>query len=522
MAPESKQAKYQGEPPLAPIDRKSMKSGLVAGGAVSENERPETSVLEAVNFHFDTIGSAILRKGMTAVGNNLALGNILGLYQFIDTVNVPANNQLIAGAGTSVYYKNGGTWSAIRTGLTAGSKQRYVTFLNFIFMVNGTEATAIWDGVVSDGFVTSGNASGAPTGQFIEVFQARVWILGNATYPSRLFYTSVPSAVTTPVVTWNTDVTTGTWIDISPQDGDFPTALQRFRNTLLIFKTNRLYRLFGIGQVDADPWYAVGTSSQESVIETKTGVFFHHSSGFYQYNIYGIVEEISLPVIDYVRAIPASAYPNVAGWLEPDNDHVVWAVGTITVTTPWGSGGNKGTTYTNCEMRYTISSQTWTVYSRATKITTSIRRQPFYVDTYQQALCGDNTGNVAEINTGTQDLNTVGIANQPINYSLIHRWENLDGLLSTRLTVNVINFSHKGGAGSKVAYQTDEQDQDDLSNWVQKVGDGELKDKNTGYESADIKGRKFRIRISGTSTGQPFTYDGYEILDAQAEFYNFS
>lgn len=522
MAPEHKQAKYEGAPPLDPISRKSMKSGMITEGAVSENERPETSVLEAVNLHFDAIGSATLRRGMTAVGQNMT-GSILGLYQYVDTVNVSPKSQTIMGYNTSVYYLlSGTTWTSIRTSLTIGSKQRYTTFLNYVFMVNGTEATAVWDGNTAGSFSTGGNASGAPTGKFIEVFQARVWIMGNTTYPSRLFYSSVPSAVTTPVITWNTDVTTGTWIDISPQDGDFPTALQRYRNTLLIFKTNRLYRLFGIGQVDADPWYAVGTSSQESVIETKAGVFFHHSTGIYQYNVYGVVEEVSRPIWDFIRAIPTTAYANIAAWLEPDGDHVIWAVGTITVTTPWGSGGNKGTTYTNCELRYTISTQTWTVYSRPTQITTSIRRQPFYSDgTSQQTLCGDSSGNIAQVNVGTQDLSTAG-ASTPINFSLIHRWDNLDGLLATRLTVNIVNFSHKGGAGAKIAYQTDDDDPDALGDWSKKVGEGQLKAKNTGFQSCSIKGRKMRFRLWGYSTGQPFLYDGYEIIDAQAEFYNFS
>lgn len=519
--PTPKNPSFQGDPPLAPVDRKSTRSGLISGAAVSENERPETSVMEAVNLHFDSIGSATLRKGMTAVGNNLS-GSILGLYQFIDTTNANPYNQTLAVEGNQVFYLSGNTWASTRNGLTSNKKARFATFLNYVFMVNGADSTAIFDGNPSDGWLTTGNASGAPVGQFIEVFQARVWIMGNSSYPSRLFYSSTPSAVTTPVITWNTDPSTGTWIDINPQDGDFPTALQRFRNTLLIFKTNHIYRLFGISQLDADPWYAVGTSSQESVIETKAGVFFHHSTGFFQYNIYGIVEEISRPIIDYIRAIPSTAYANVAGWLEPDGDHVVWAVGTITVTTPWGSGGNKGTTYTNAEMRYTISTQTWTVYSRGTQITTSIRRRPFYNDgSYDQVLCGDSSGNIAEINTGIQDLNSSGVANIPISYSLIHRWENFDGLLSTRLNVNTVNFIHTGGAGTNVAFQTNENDPDTLFDWTAPVGSGQFIERNTGFQSANIKGRKIRFRIWGESVGQPFIYDGYEVIDVQAEFYNF-
>ena len=522
MAPQ-KEPRAQIAPPLAPISRKSMKSGLICAGAVSENERPETSVMEVVNLHFDAIGSATIRKGMTAVGGNTGSA-VTGLYYYVDTVNIAApQSRLIAVSGPNVLYLTAANqWSSIRGSLTVGSKAHFTTFLNFVFMVNGTEATAIWDGNIGGGFVTTGNASGAPTGQFIENYRGRVWIFGNYAYPSRLFYSTVPSAVATPVITWNTDPTTGTWIDISPQDGDLPTGIAKFRSTLLCFKTNRIYRVFDIGQVDPDPYYAVGTSSQESIVETKVGIFFHHASGIYQYNVYGVVQEISRPVIDFIRAIPASAYASVAGWLEPDGDHVAWAIGTVTVTTPWGASGSKGTTFINCELRYTISTQVWTVYSRPTQITTSIRKQPFWTDATQQyAIAADGSGNVALMNQGLQDLNASGQAT-PLSFSLIHRWDNIDGLLSTRLNVNIINFCHLGGAGTNIAYQTDANDPNGLGDWTQKVGKGQFKEKNTGFQSADIKGRKIRFRIWGTSTGTPFIYDGYEIINALAEFYNFS
>lgn len=341
--------------PLPPYLRKSLKSGLINVGAVSENDMPDTAVLESLNFHFDAIGSAKLRKGLTVLGNNLG-GTVLGMHYFVDTVGSPTFTQLIVVAGTQALYLNAGTYTAIRTGLTASAKARFSTYLNYSFMVNGQDATEVWDGNPAGGFSAGGNASGAPIGSYIENFRGRMWIAGNATYPDRLYYSSVPEAVTLPIVTWSTDVTTGQWIDISPSDGDTITALQRFRNVMIVFKTNHLYRVFDIGQTDPDPYYAVGTSSQESVIETKVGVYFHHSSGFYQYNVYGIVQEISRPIWDIVRAIPASAYPNIAGWIEADQDHIVWSIGNVTVN---------GVAYTNLCVRYTLSTQTWTHYSYA-------------------------------------------------------------------------------------------------------------------------------------------------------------
>lgn len=508
MAPKGSQppdAKFL--PALDPINRKSMKSGLITLGAVGENERPETSVIESSNFQFDAIGSATPRKGLTRLGSQLS-GSILGTYYFVDTVNIASpKSQFVTVNGTALYYLNGSTFTSFRSGLTAGSKARFTTFLNFLWMVNQTEATAIWDGNTGGSFVTTGNANGAPKGQFIENFRSRVWIMGDATYPSRLFYSSIPSAVATPVVSWSTDPVTGTqWIDISPQDGDLPTGLQRFRNVLLVFKTNRLYRVFDIGQVDPDPYYAVGTSSQESVIETKAGVFFHHSSGFYQYNIYGVVQEISRPVLDFIRAIPTSSYPKVAGWLEPDGDHIVWAIGTVTV---------RGTTYTNCELRFTISTQCWTQYNRPHEFLTTIRRQPFYTDgTTQFAIGGDDAGNVYKINVGKTDDGT------PIPCSLIHRWDNMDGLLSTRKNIMTANFAHIGGAMMNVAWQNEDNDPDALNDWSKKVG--QLKTINTGFNSVGAKGRKIRFRIFGQSSGEPFFYDGYELVGVQHEIIQFT
>lgn len=501
--------------PLPPTDRKSVESGLITKGAVAEARRPETSVEESLNFQMDTIGSATLRKGCTMIGTSLG-GLILGMHYFVDSLHAGAHTQLIVVSGTTASYltEDGTGWTQIRTGLTANSKARFSTYLDFVFMVNGTETTMVWNGDTSGSFSAGGNASGAPIGQFIENFRSRMWIGGNPTYPDRLYYSSIPSSITTPVISWNTDPTTGQWIDISPSDGDTMTALQRYKNKMIVFKTNRLYRVFDIGQVDPDPYYSVGTSSAESVVETKTGIFFHHSSGFYQYNVYDVVQEISGPLRkDIMQAIPASSYTSITGWIEADQDHVCWSVGNVTV---------RGVTYNNLVLRYTISTMVWTHYTYPTQFLSSIRRQPLFADsTAQYTVTGDNAGNVLKMNVGKTDVGSDQSAKN-IVYSIIHKWETLDDLLSTRKTVMTANFSHYGGTGSIVSYQTEQQDPDDLGNWTAKLGTpSQLKTTNTGFNSMNIKARKFRFRIFGQSSGDPFIYNGYEIIDALSEFIQF-
>ena len=487
---------------LPPLVRNSIESGLITDLAVGENRRPETSVSESINFDFQTIGPAMTRAGITQVGQTLS-GNILGLHQLIDTVNVPATNtKLIAVNGTVAYYLSGSTWTSKRTGLTASSKARFADFLNQTFMVNGVDATALWTGNTSDSFVTTGNASGAPIGKYIETFSGRVWIAGNPTYPDNLYWSTVPTLGTTQTITWSTDPTTGTqFAPINPNDGQNITALKRYQNKLIVFKQDRMYQVYNTATSDSDPRFVVGTYSQESVVETKAGLYFHHSSGFYVYNVYGLLEEISVPILDIVRAIPSSYYASVAGWVDPlDADHINWCVGTVT----YG-----GVTYTNMVVRYRISTQVWTHRTYPAPFLCSAK----YNDgSALYNVVGDNAGGIHKYNLGTTDNGT------SISYSLIHRWENIDGLISTRKNVMTIGFNHYGGAGANVNYQVQG---DTVNDWTKRVGKGQFDTYNTGFNSVGIKAKKMRIRISGQNSGQPFNYHGYELLGAMDELITF-
>lgn len=475
---------------LQPQDNKSLQIGLITESAVSENRMPLDAVTESINFHFDKIGSATLRKGTTRLGQQLS-GNCLGLYEFRDSGS-GTNNQITAVFGTDFYYLSGSTWTSRRSGLTASSKARFTTFLDFLWMVNGADATAIWNGAPGTAFSTSGNASGAPIGKFIENYRSRVWIAGNSNYPDRVYFSSLPSAEATPVITWDTDVATGNWIDISPSDGDNITGLKRSKNALVVFKQNHIYRIYSVAETEPDPKINVGTYSNESIVETKDGLYFHHPTGFYSLNENG-AQEISKPIIDIVNAITVANYSKVCGW--QDGDHVYWSVGDVTIG---------DVTYTDLTVRYTISTQTWTHYQYPQQF---LMKSEYNDGTTLFRLVGDNNGNVLKVNVGNTDNGT------PINYSLIHSWQSLDGLLSTRKNLGKMLFSHDKGSGTIVQWQQ----RGDLSNDWSKSLSGQFKNIDTVFNSLDVFGHKVRFRITGTSTGEPFEYRGYEILDTDSE-----
>ena len=480
---------------LQPNTYNSLESGLITKLAVSKYKMPLSSVSLAVNMHFDQIGSARLRKGSTQLGNTISGTDILGMHDFRDS-GTGSNNQLIAVNGTVAYYLSSNTtFVSKREGLTSGKKARFTTFLDYAWMVNNSEATAIWDGNTSTSFLTSGNASGAPIGKFIENFRSRMWILGNDDYPDRVWYSSLPSSVTTPIVTWDTSVTTGDWIDISPSDGENITGSKRTKRSLLVFKQNHIYRIYSIGETDPDPQINVGTYSHESIVEAKDGVYFHHPTGFYKY-IDGGVQEISKPVKDIVEAITFANYTDIAGWIEAEGDALCWSIGDITI---YGD-----VIITNAVVRYTISTQAWTLYSYASKPTVGMIYTNPILNT-REAIWGNGIGEVMRHNVGTTDDGTT------VRYEIIHRPILVDGLNITEKNIESIMFLHDGkGSGTNVQWQ---KENDLESDWTKSLG--ELEARNTIFSNANIRGNEITFRISGVSEGEPFSYNGFDIGESQ-------
>ena len=462
------------------------KNGLICPGAVGESKFPLTAVTESTNFNFNTIGAVTLRNGTTTLGGGLP-GSLLGLYEFRDG-GVGTNNRLVAVSGTALYYLSTATWTSKRSSLTALSPARFTTFLDYLWMVNGTEDTAIWSGAVGDSFVTTGNASGAPKGQYIENFRGRVWITGNTSFPDRVYYSSRPTATATPVVTWDTDVTTGSWIDISPNDGDNVTGIKRSKNTLLVFKRNHLYKIFSSDESEPDPKIYVGTYSNESIVAYKDSVYFHHPTGIYRLNDDGI-ENISLPVKDYLNNMSASFYTNVCGWT--DGECIYFSIGDVTAN---------GVTYSKVTLVYNLFSNAWTVYSYP--------QDYYFACNYNDGstiwnLAGGST-DVSVINDGTTDNGT------PIIYSLITRPYTFDGLFSTRKRITKLDIVHNKMEGGVLAYR---KDTDDVNKW----NDIARIEKSTSVIHKEIVGNKIWFRVFGSSVGDPFTFNGLEILKISSE-----
>ena len=338
--------------------------GVIRSSQLSDTVCPENSVQLAINMHFERIGSMTTRLGIATYATTLG-----GSVTAFGSLNILGGAKRLFGqVAKDISVWNGSTWTSVRTA-TVTTKARFSQFLNRTWMVNGNAGDVP---KTSNGgaFDTTDVPATFPKADFISAgFDGRVWVADAS--KDILYYTDIVQSTdgTTYVTPLTFDITTNFLAKFSPQDGESITGLFRVPKALLLFKQNHIYRIYGIGSdnvgnVDPYPAYNVGTFSQESIVQGKDGIYFHHSSGFYRFAYNSQPTEISRRVNDFIKAIPRTAYENVVGVYD-GADAVKWSVGPLTV---------EGVTYTNCQMRYTLSTQVWTIYDLADNGVTAMIR----------------------------------------------------------------------------------------------------------------------------------------------------
>lgn len=477
------------ETKLPPIQYRNFLNGRI--GKVSDYLLPDAAVTTAKNVHFDNIGKVKLRDGVTLIGSQISDNYAcLGLYYFQSST--AAYSQLLAvfsdGTNNDVYYNNSGTWTKTLEDDTKDLKTRFTTFLDQVIRVNGTDNATAWDGNASWSQNTGTGANDLNLDDMdsydcslIETFKNRVYMAGWSTVPDRLFYSIV--ATSDPYITF---APTSDYVDINPNDGDNLTALKRYALDLLCFKNRFMYRYRGISGVDPEPLIKVGTPSQEAIVEAKNGVyFFSEVPAIYRYTgSYPI--EVSRPVADFLEAIPSTYFATVSSWVEADGDHICFSIGDVTVG---------GVSWTNVVVRYTISSDVWTVYSYATEL----RRGCIWDNaTNNVAVGGDDDGNVFTLNSGLTD-NTAAI-----QYELITKYYELGLMMETKV-INKMSAICEDAQGGLLAFQVDDE-----AVWHTI---GQLRKYINIFKNLDIKGHKIRFKLFGTSKVAPFIFEGFELLE---------
>jgi hypothetical protein len=463
--------------------------GVIRSFQLDDTVAPENSVQIAVNMHFDRIGAIQTRPGVSTYATTLG-----GSVQNFGTLSIQGGiKRLYAQVGTDISVWDGALWTSVRTLSTAAYKARFAQFLNYTYMVNGNAGDPVQ---ASNGGAFSAVAgivpAAFPKGDFISAgFEGRVWVADIAT--DTLYFSDIV-AFTPPSTYILTYTAASNFIkNFSPQNGESITALIRVPRALLVFKQNSIYRVYGSFSTDAYPAYNLGTYSNESVVMATDGFYFHHSSGFYKFNYDGQPTEISRRINDFVIAIPRSYYESIVGVFN-GTDAVEWAVGPVTV---------EGVTFSNCVLRYAISTQVWTVYDYQGEVFKSLIR---YDDgTTLNPLVGTASGKVGSLDNGFLDFG------QPIYYEFIDRWRSYTEMYSKSKAISGIMVSAENGGGGLLQYQTEKSSP---NVWA------DIDTLNESYDSLfpNASTEDFnivRLRLRGYSKGEPIIIHGVELLSIQ-------
>lgn len=464
--------------------------GVIREAEVDSNLIPDGAVTEAKNFQFDRKGAATVRPGMAALGATVLVSRpSFGLHNAQSGTAIAVFSN---GSSATIYSFSAGAWAVSLDGGTASVAIRFVDFGSYTiainFMQNTYSSMRFWNAGSSRHWHNTGNPINPQnmwglTPQLGEVYKSRIYLFGDTSREgnnSRLYFSSVITS--TGNITWSPTVD---YVDINPGDGEGGTGLKRFSLELLCFKPSYIYR-FRTSGVDPDPLIKIGTRSQESIVEGKRGLYFHHDTGFYRYTG-GYPEELSRPISDIVDTIPFGQFSKIVAW--NDQDHIYWSIGNVTVQET-----KESVTFKNCVIRYTESSDVWTIYSYASDIRRGMTYTP---GTTISRLVANDMGVVATHNSGTSDLG------EPISYRLRTKWYTWEGLANRKVIQEILAYCEKA-QGITLMYKTDE-------NLEWKTID-QLTSLINFFDKQSIRFHRIKFQIVGLSKLEAPVFLGLEIV----------
>lgn len=498
-------------------------------------EESEATLIK--NGHLEIIGAIQKVLGYDNRGADLGSTPILGLTEY--SKNSTGTRYQLLVFNTGVYSWDGDSFESVHTGLTAGRKAEFETFLDCVFMVNG-DANRYWDGTT---WVTSSTTSGymaqTPAFNLIKKWREGLYGAGNSSKKSRVWLSDKPQG---NKLTWGWEsrsdlaTTAGSAVvtsagalfktyNIKPGDtlritagnnlGDYVirTIDSNTQLTLASNVTNtgtgQSYEAganwFEVGQDDGDVIKAfgensdrllvfkefsmyrfdgssairiadVGTTSQRSVVNMDRWTLFANRKGIYAYD--GVEPRmVSKKLQKYFNAIPEAELPNIVSWSEGDVYRCF--IGDVTVD---------GKEIPNCVINYDVSQNNFWTLSYAHKAVVAAK---FTESSQVKVFIGSDSGQVYELNSGNTYDGTA------IDFEVITKEYDFEVPEDVKQVNKIVIFGNKL-EGVVVAIQADGQTPKQV---------GTL---NGISESLNAKalGRRFRLIFSHALPNQP-TIEGF-------------
>jgi hypothetical protein len=409
-----------------------------------------------------------------SVGANIASGTLYGAYCFFESTpgTIP-----LAHIGDTMY-RYVGSWSATSLTTLAEVNSQFTTFLDYVFVTDGTQVLSSDDGS-SWG---SDKLTSAPTTGIIdmEAFNGRLYFLEKDTLNW--------SSIATPAldITWNT---TDFNVEVNPFDGDYNTALTKLRQRLLIFKRYSTYRFYQYADTSLDlkpVSEKVGVPNPRAFALDPDGTLcylFGTSVNGYR-GIYVTDGEsmniISRPIQDILDGVSESMFDEICA--EVIDNKVKFFIGDVTL--------KDGSIIPRCEIQYSPVDKLWQWRSLSH---TPVIYEPFVVGSTRSLYFLDTSSNIYQDEVGS----TFG--GNPIHSEIETLWrrfaEPATLLTSRELTITGKNLSKMQSRLKTI----------DNNRWLSKAARVEKKFINQSQVSAT--GTRFKVNLTWTQPTMSYEAD---------------
>ena len=399
-----------------------------------------------------------------------------------------------------IWYYDGSNWapSDIRN-FSYLSRCRFAVLNGYIYEANGAQTMrssadygATWS---TTGCITTGSVQPS----LLNVSKNRMLASGYSAYPSRIYFSSIVDPAASPSITWNTNASSGDWLDVNPDDGGIVTGFANTSTVTLVFKNNAMYRLNAITKtVDSENIFNVGAVSQEAITTCLGVTYFYSGNGIYQtdgtfpqqISRLGVQDFVDLIVSTYGSNLPTEVY----AW--NDGFNVYFSIGTIHY--PANEEGPRQT-IPNVVLKFSPRDQSWQIMSYPKQLGPTSLFGTVSTSGGITVLTQMYSGDVS--NSQSTTISDNGVA---IPYSLETQELEFGNRAHTKqISDRIVVFTRHGMNGSFLVRPNDEDVKSadmTLSNRV-----------NIGYEGVNFEGEFFTFRWQGEAKGSRPIFEGFHL-----------
>lgn len=243
-----------------------------SGGMNDTSTNDQLLPTEAVllqNGYIRNQGKFQKRSGTLLVGNDTGSTAIVGQTSWTTPAGV---KYFLRMSGTTLYYLDGSTWTAMDSGFTTGLPTEFVAANGKLYIFNGTDNTHSWDGaaVTLNSCLTDMGTS-IPTGRYAVYWKNYMLVWGGAkysgnTYKSRCFFSNLGDP--------DTFTTATDYFDVNLKDGFDGTGIYGVDKFLILGKERSIHIMTGTNPTE---WKLSASVNNLVIIDNSIGIASHRS-----------------------------------------------------------------------------------------------------------------------------------------------------------------------------------------------------------------------------------------------------